>query len=411
MQIRFPMRFGMIALAAALGLTAVAPTRAAEEDQPDEPQTTVDASKGGYTIRSGNNSVTFGTYVQLRALVEDRELFDADTDPDAKGFGEEDGPVTSFDVARARLSLKGTMFREWLRYVVTYELARTPGEGDSKFKDVYLEFAGSPLATFRIGQYKVPFSLQELVGDQYQQFVDRSITNAFAPARDAGVQVSGVSASKRLGYAVGLFNGSGESRRQEDEALLRAARIWFDPFGEYKLQEGSNENPDRGVLHVGLGYRGGEAHRRGTPGVFEDPNDQTALNLEVGWKYRRFFATGEYTTESTELDNPTDATGPDVDADGWHVQGGFMVVPERLEVGLRYAAVDPDDDLDDDGVTELRAGVNYFWNNHHLKLQLDLGEVSFEANGPTALRLDRLPEAAGREVSDTVGRVQFQLFF
>jgi len=41
------------------------------------------------------------------------------------------------------------------------------------------------VATLKVGQFKVPFGLQELTPDYRQEFVDRSIANAkFAPSRD-----------------------------------------------------------------------------------------------------------------------------------------------------------------------------------------------------------------------------------
>lgn len=408
-------------LAASLAVAAVvaAPTLAADEEKP---ATSVDASKGGFTVKSGDNSLTFGAYAQIRAVVDDREQWDADTD--GSGDGVEDGTAASFDVAKVRLSMRGTMWKPWLKYVVAYELSRTSGESSSKVKDAYLDFAANPLATFRAGQFKVPFSLQELTGDQYQQFVDRGITNAFAVARDTGVMLHGLTAEKVFGYQVGVFNGSGESTRQEDDSLLYAARIWFDPLGEYVLREGTNDNPDDHVLHIGLALRGGEIMKGngGRTGIFEDADNQTAYNLELAWKFKTFFATGEYFRQTTEFQNPDVA--PDVDADGFHVQGGWMAVPERFELGLRYGSVDPDRDVDDDTFTELRGIANWFFKGHDLKIQADFGQLKYDPNAPATFNgvtargavadvgvAGRLPAADGRSVSDLQARVQFQLNF
>ncbi len=394
----------------------------ARADEPKPPDaTSVDASKGGYTIKSGDNSVTFSYFVQLRALYDDREQWDADLA--GSGDGVEDGGVASFDIPRARFTLRGTMWKPWLKYALSYELSRTSGENSSKVKDAYLEFAAKPMATFRIGQYKVPFGLQEITGDQYQQFVERSITNTFDPSRDMGIALLGITGSKRFGYQVGLFNGSGESNRQDDESLMYAARIWFDPLGEYVLREGALENPEKNILHVGVAMRGGEVMRGlSSVGVFEDPNDQTAYAFELAWKLKRFFATGEYFLQTTEFANPV--AGPDVDADGFHVQGGWMVLPERFEIGLRYATIDPNNDLDDDSITETRGMVGWYFKGHNLKIHADFGQVEYEANAPatfngfvargpsaSATVPGRLPAADGQSVSDKQVRVQFQLNF
>ncbi len=376
------------------------------QDVAGKPQTQVDASKGGLTIRSGDNSVTFGVYTQVRGVLDDRELYDADA-KDTLGSGREDGLTPAFDVVKVRVSLRGTMFRPWVKYNFAFEAGRTPGESSSKIKDAYLEL-GKDTLSVRAGQYKVPFGLQEQAPDTGQEFVDRSLANAaFAPSRDAGVMLTGAVREKRLGYALGVFNGSGESKVQNNRALMWAARLWLDPLGEYKLAESAVETPSKGSLHVGVAARGCDAMKGGTSGVVQDVNKQMAFALELAWKWRRLFLTAEGFWQRGEVRNPT--AGPDVEGSGWHVQGGYMVLAKRLELDLRYAEVDPDRDVEADKSTELRAGANYYWKAHNLKLQADAGLLTYEAEASG--RSKRLPEAAGERLQDFQLRLQLQLSF
>jgi phosphate-selective porin len=380
----------------------------AQEKPAEKPkaETQVDATKGGVTIRSGDNSLTFGAYVQVRGIFDDRELYDADAKGTA-GSGEPDGVTPSFDVTRVRLSVKGTMFRPWVKYNLAVEAGRTPGESDNKIKDAYLELGNERLSV-RAGQYKVPFALQTLVPDWGQGMVERSIAvTAFAPDRDTGAMLLGTGKSKKLGYSAGVFNGSGESRRQNNGALMWAVRLWVDPLGEYKLSESAVEAPPKSVLHLGLAVRGGDAARGGRTGVFEDPDDQTAVGLELAWKRHRAFLTGEGFWQRDEMQNPV--AGPDVEALGWQVQGGYMVLARRLELTGRYAEVDPNRDASSDRATELRGGINYYWKGHNLKLQCDVGRLTFDLGAPG--RGSRLPEVAGQKFTDLQARMQLQLYF
>jgi hypothetical protein len=140
-----------------------------------------------------------------------------------------------------------------------------------------------------------------------------------------------------------------------------------------------------------------------------EADDQKAIGVELAWKWSRTFLTGEGFWQTDEVSNPT--PGPDVDSFGWQVQGGYMVVLRRVELAARYAEVDPNRAASDDRATELRGGINYHWKGHNLKLQTDVGRLTYEPNGPGRTSASRLPAAAGETVTDLQARVQLQLYF
>lgn len=400
-----------------LGTVVGSPAALAEE--PVEIET--DMSKGGITFKSGDNSLTIGARAQFRWTVDDKDQLDADTV--GTGLGQEDGTSSAFDVPRVRLILKGGMFKPWLKYQLQFELSRTSGDSSSKVKDAYLDLGKSSLAITRLGQFKAPFSLQQLTSVFNLQFVDRAITDAkFVPGRDMGAMLTGSNAEKEFGYSVGLFNGSGESRVQEDEGHMAVARIWFDPMGEYKLFESANDDPEKATFHIGLAARAGEVQRgTATTGVFEDPNDETAYNVELAFRQRRFAASAEYFRMTDELQNP--ALGPDLDSDGWYATAGFMVVPKTVELGLRFAQIDPDDNVNQDTVSELRGAFSYYWKGHNLKLQADVGEIQLDSGFAAAcgvaipgLACRNMPLVGtrlvtGQDLKDKQLRVHVQLAF
>jgi len=410
----------------ALALTAGGSIRAQNEATPE---TTVDASQGFVTIKSGENSLTLGAWGQFRATLDDREAFSADTDPTSSGFGEEDGTTVAFSIARLRTYIHGTVFRPWLRYKFEFELANLKTDtvtnlNNGRVTDGYVELAMSPYATVRAGQYKIPFGLQELVSDTRQEFVDRSIASAkFAPSRDVGLMLSGqFLEGKNLGYQVAAFNGSGQNNPQDDESILYAARIWYDPFGECRILESATDNPERHRLHFGLAYRGGEVPRSlSSVGVFQDPNDETAFGFEAAWTFRRFFAMAEYFQQTDEQQNST--VGPDIDASGFHAQFGVFVVEKQQEIAVRYAEVEHDESLADAKQTEMRVVYGYFWKNHNLKIQADLGRIVYGENfallSSLALRAVspplapslRLVPLPGQEIEDKQARIQFVVAF
>ena len=378
--------------------------------------TKVDASRGGITISSGVNSLTIGARAQVRWTLDDRE--DASGDTTGAGMDSEDGPVSAFDVPRLRLTLSGGAFRPWLKYSFQFDFSRTGGEGGSKIKDAVLEIrpSGRPFR-FQAGQFKAPFGLQQLTSSGRLQFVDRAITDAkFNPGRDMGAMFSGTVAGRRIGYDLGVFNGSGESLRQTNDTHLLVGRVQFQPLGPYALAESSVDGPAKPVLHLGAGVRTGKQIRgRTAAGIVEDPDNQTAMNVEFAFKGPRLYSTAEYFWMTEEQDNPS--PGREIDSRGFHAQAGYMVVPKVVDVGVLYARITPDAEVDDAATSELRGVFGYFWQAHGLKLQADIGTLEYESRFSTlSSRARQGLTALGTRTStgafrDGQVRVQLQLAF
>ena len=381
------------------------------------PDTRVDASRGGITITSGVNSLTIGARMQFRWTLDDREAFDADIVGD--GVGRADGPASAFDVPRMRISFSGGAFRPWLKYEFQFDLSRTGGESGSKIKDAVIEIRPVDRNySVRLGQFKAPFGLQQLTSSGRQQFVDRAITDSkFVPSRDMGVMIRSTFADSTIGVDAGVFNGAGESRRQSNRSHLLTGRVYYQPWGAYRLSEGSSDAGDDPLLHVGAGVRTGtQVQGRTATGVFDDADNQTAMNAEFAYKARRVFATAEYFWMSDAQENPVD--GRDIDSHGFHAQASYMLVPRVVEAGVRYARIDPDTDVASSDVTEVRGVVGYYWQGHNLKVQGDVGQVGFDDNFSALASRARqgLPLlgnrlVSGERVRDTQVRVQLQIAF
>lgn len=401
-------------LLAALVASAVAAPAAAQDAPAD---TKVDASRGGITVSSGVNSLTLGARAQIRWTLDNREEYDADTS--GSGLRRADGAFSQFDIPRLRMTLSGGVFKPWLRYAFQFDLGRSSNEGASKIKDALVEIR--PVGrTYRIalGQFKAPFGLQQLTSSARLQFVDRAITDAkFVPSREMGVMVGGTFAARKGGYEAGVFNGSGESARQNNESALWAGRVYFDPLGPYALSEGALDGGDRAILHFGAAVRGGKQIRGRTPaGIVENADNQTAVTLEFAYRGPRVYTTAEYFWMKDEQNNPLRLR--DLDSHGYHVQGGYMVLPQRVEAGVLWARIVGDTRADGADVTELRGGVNYFLHGHNVKLQADAGRVRYGAGfGALSSRARQgLPAlgnrlVTGESLSDAQIRVQLQLGF
>ena len=97
---------------------------------------------------------------------------------------------------RARSSMSPTTASRWT----------SPALGRPSFTDVYWGISDLPYVNnFRAGHYKESFSLEELTSSNYITFMERSLPNAFAPARNWGVSTFDYFEGEWGTWALGAF--------------------------------------------------------------------------------------------------------------------------------------------------------------------------------------------------------------
>jgi phosphate-selective porin OprO/OprP len=145
-----------------------------------------------------------------------------------------------FLVRRARLELAGIFFR-WIDMRLDVEFTEP-----ISIKNAYLNFRFLPEVSVKGGQFKVPFSLDQLRTANFIDFVERSVVDELAPGYDIGLALNGILFKGIVGYEVGVFNGVPEDTGEIDDAKDIAGRVVVAPFrpgGNYwikGLQIGAN---------------------------------------------------------------------------------------------------------------------------------------------------------------------------
>jgi phosphate-selective porin OprO/OprP len=358
------------------------------EAVPEPPAPRVEWRDGKTRITAGSAYLEISNRVQVRYTHEfpDEMVSLAGLDP-----GESRG---SFRVRRAKLKLEGWFWKEDnLSFEVQMNWPAASASNPGAFlEDANLAWDPAGTGAFRVvfGQFKPPFGLQELTSSGNLSFVDRSlVSNEYARGRDAGVAVQGVLFENRIEYRAGVFNGNGVARSTNDNAAFQVnGRLMWQPNGREDLvhrawvsgalySEPDFESTTTPIYAIGVNYEHNDFH--GTTAG----NDLASniVGIDGIFKFKGVSATGAYfwRRRSPEV-------GDDFRADGYYLQSGVMLNPQRtIEGVIRYGSRDVNDTIDDDGATELRGGVSYYYRRHLLKLQLDAGRIESRASeGRTA---------------------------
>ena len=270
---------------------------------------------------------------------------------------------TSFEIFDARLGVQGG-FGTLLEYMLHAGFNTV----DDEFRLLDAVVSISPIPEFgvNLGQFKAPFSMEELLFRPDIKYENRAqAVNAIAPARQIGASVSGAFFEERLDYEVGLFNGNGRSLDNDNDSFLYGGRVQFNTIGpldfrdEFVLQVGGNvafsQDSD-----VDLALMGTLDPAEGD--LAEYSGDRLLWGLDLHTSYQGFFFDAEFLRAELEPEPEEGPVFSTSTAQGGYLQVGYQFLSGFVEGLIRYDAFEPIGEEDRDFLlvgANLYAGYNY----------------------------------------------------
>lgn len=156
----------------------------------------------------------------------------------------------SFDFRRARLYGQGEY--EKFNYATGFDFAQGSGNnGRPSFLDNYIGLREVPVVqNLRVGHFFEPFTLERSSSNRNSTFMERSLADAFAPARNLGVMIFGENETQSIYWALGSFrsdtdNFGDDAGDQEGQSV--DARLVYRPYYD-------DASEGRYMLHLGGAY-------------------------------------------------------------------------------------------------------------------------------------------------------------
>ena len=266
-------------------------------------------------------------------------------------FTEQNDNQDTFAVRRARLNLGGNLAKK-LKLKLQVDLTRSPA-----LMDAVVDLALDEKINFRLGQFLVPFSLENSTSAAELLTINRSRTvELLAPGRDNRAAGRDIGASffgsfSFLEYSLGLINGSGINRTDDNHRKDLAGRLVVHPIGNLK---------------IGFSLYRGRKTEAGQP----DYSIRNKYGAELCFNQSWFHFQAEFIR----------ARDGQVVKQGWYAQGAFDLKPDRYQLVLKLDTVNLDRNLPDLKTTVFTAGASWYLANRS-KLQANF-EYRREKNGP-----------------------------
>ena len=417
---------------------------AAEAKAKEAPKLSIGAN--GFALSSADTNFVF----RLKGLVQldSRSFFD-----DNPGLQGNDG----FFLRRARPIIEGTLFRD-----LDFQFVPDFGGSSVQIFDANLNYRYRPGLQLKAGKFKGPVGFENLQSDATLPFNERSLVTDFVASRNIGAQLWGDLLEGRLGYAVGVFNGSGDGRNPNNSDFSDdkefAARVSLQPFKNSTLRA-----LDGLGFGVGGAYSQVSSNASGLPGStggtlpgYATPGQQQffAYNPVVGtvvadgphWRVSPYLSyvhgpfglLGEYAITHQGVLNNLSLRSAELDHTAWQVSAQWVLTGEPASfTGItpsrpfdpsnggwgawqlvgRFGQLDIDDGAfqgfsnpanSASGATSWAVGINW-WLNKNLRLLTSFSQTTFNGGGLDTLTL--APPAAVTSQAESAFFTRLQLAF
>jgi hypothetical protein len=267
------------------------------------------------------------------------------------------------------------------------------GARDGALKDFWIDLKFDPMALVRAGSYKYEFDLEGYESSAVRPFMNRAIvTNAIAGGltgaggdfRDKGVSLIGK--SDAFGYGVGLWQGQGADKRDNNDKFGYTANVWGKLAG----------------VKVNLGYMNSD----NTPAVGTPTSEYTASVIGAVYDQGPWMLRAEY------FDAERNKGTTKEDVSGYYVMGVYTVAP-NVDLMARYQQFEDEKwGTTNNEITSTDLGVKYYFaRKRRGGSSIALNYMSRDADSGVTQRIfdERGANVTGNNIDDVImARLQIQ---
>ncbi|MGH8487815.1 MAG: OprO/OprP family phosphate-selective porin [Gammaproteobacteria bacterium] len=212
----------------------------------------------------------------------------------------------------------------------------------------------------QVGQFKEQFSLEQLTSARFTTFMERSLADAFAPARNLGAQLHYLGPNWTVAggvFSEGIDDDDEDLEVDSGEGIGTTGRATFAPImssnrlvhlgGAISWRAPEDPDEDAGGADQQLRFRQRpESHvadqRLVETGTIENVDDFIRYGAEAALAWGPGSVQGEYIYTDIERSSGALPGSGDLDFDGWYIFGSWFLTGESRAAAYKIekAAVD-----------------------------------------------------------------------
>lgn len=326
--------FKLTGAAAALGLALGSLTASAGTVTSKGKDLEIDTT-GGFKVRTTDDEFSFNLGGRI---MWDVDHYDGAFNTAGLPARKQGDAVTSNNLRRARIELKGTVYTDW-EYIFAYNLSNGADDGannagESSINDAGIAYKGWKGHKFFIGRGKEPFGLEELTSSKWISTPERSMfwdSTDVDSQSEWGLRYDGYGGM--FTWQVGIFD-TGVASTSGNDSTAKTGRITIAPVAEdgnvvhfgvamsQRARAGRSEsdliNPSAGISDIG-GNNGLRVN------LAPADSDDDLLGLEALWISGPFSLQAEYFNRDIDVGT---VGAMDQEVDAWYLQGTYTLTGE-----------------------------------------------------------------------------------
>lgn len=276
---------------------------------------------------------------------------------DARGYDTNSLTNThGFDIRRAYLGVSGTMGKYYDYKIVLNAAEKDDAKSQSnQLDEAFFGINFWKEASFRFGQQKMPFSLEEQTSSRFTDFQERSLLNKMIPGKEIGIQVHGV-------FTNGIFYGAALSTGESRSKIEGTSNEALDYIGRVGINFAEAMGNKDDVYHLAVAGSWGDGTQSNTQ-KFAFNSESKGFSNEtasaVAYKRDRVgvegsVAIGPLKLQSEWIQNSfkNQAGTLEADMDGYYVSANYMITGEKYASSYKagkYDRITPLKDFNPDG--------------------------------------------------------------
>jgi phosphate-selective porin OprO/OprP len=337
------------------------------------------ADAAGITVyKDGDKYVKMGGRIQIQYHQEDPDSGDS---------------TDEVDFRRLRPYIEGSIHKDWIGKF-QWDMGGATGDNEIAIKDAYMQYKGVKNMKITMGNANFPFSRELLTSSKKTQLVERTFVgdhNYGTPDRSLGLHITGANGDKKVTYGVSATSASIDPdakkldfdtpvNRNSDfnEGWLFGGRVDFHPLGHLKMTQGDFKRDAKATIGISAFVWNNDDDNNtytvggmSTSGSKADVDSVTGFEVSAAFRGSGFSVDAQYNFFNAETVDSIFTGGiyenGDTDLQNWAIEGGYMAVPDKLEVVAGYQSQDADGYIEE--WTRTSFGLNYFIKKHDIKVQ------------------------------------------